>query len=120
LENSGLYRDGWLSEDDEGKAFCVFAGKGQAAVYQEGRGVASFPIDTATSATVPDLINVWGTAPDHFWVMDRTGSIWEHHEKRWRQVVRGMMEDDVLFNHSWISPDGTVYAITNDTLYKLD
>ncbi|HSP42347.1 MAG TPA: hypothetical protein VLO11_05715, partial [Luteolibacter sp.] len=120
LENTGLYRTGWLSQTNDKRAFCVFVGKGQALIYQEGRGVTSHPINAATSATIPDLIDVWGVSPDHFWVMDRTGSVWERSENRWRQVVRGMLEDDVIFNHSWVSPDGTVYTITSDTLYKLD
>jgi hypothetical protein len=120
LEDSGVYRTGWLSLSDDGQAFCVFVGKGQAAIYREGAGVTSHPIDAATSATVPDLLNVWGVSPELFWVMDRTGSVWERRENRWRQVVRGLLEDDVVFNHSWISPNGTAYAITNDTLYKLE
>ena len=37
LEDSGTYCTGWLSQTDDGKAFCIFVGKAQAAIYQEGK-----------------------------------------------------------------------------------
>lgn len=120
LADSGSYRTGWLSKDDDDKYFCLFAGKGQAALYKEGAGVTVYPIDSATSATAADLIDCWGTDPEHFWVLDKNGSVWERKESRWRQVVRGLLDDDVVFNHSWVSPDGTIYAVNEDSLYKLD
>lgn len=114
------YSTGWLSRDEQGKAFCVFVGKGQAVVYRQDQGTTTHPINVATAVTGLDLINVWGESPTHFWVMDRTGSVWEFRDGEWRQLIRGMLEDDVVFTDSWVSHDGVVFALTQDTLYKLD
>lgn len=120
LTEASAYRTGWLSRDEQGQHFAVFIGPGRAAVYRQGRGVTVYPLNVATGVTDGDLIDVWGTGPDKFWTMSRTGSVWEWSQGRWRQVINGLGDENTVFNDAWGSPDGTVFAVTDDTLYKLD
>ncbi|MEM6393330.1 MAG: hypothetical protein AAF797_11205 [Planctomycetota bacterium] len=119
LPEAKSYVNGWLSKDDDGKHFAVLVGPGRAAVYREGNGVVTHPLTTATGVTDLSLFIVWGTGPDKFWVMDRSGSVWAFEEGRYRPLVAGMMEEETLFNHAWVAPSGTVFAVTDDTLYRL-
>ena len=52
--------------------------------------------------------------------MDKNGTVWERSENQWRTVVRGMYREDIEFRDAWVSPDGTVIAITEDAVYRLE
>jgi hypothetical protein len=77
-------------------------------------------VSTPQEATHPKLIKAWGTNPDKFWVMDRCGTVWERKGTGWRVVVRGLYRDDVAFEDAWVSPRGTVIAITKKHVYRLE
>jgi hypothetical protein len=67
-----------------------------------------------------DLISIWGVDRDQFWVMDRSGTVWEWSSRNWREVVRGMYDSDVLFKSAWVSPTGEIFAISEkNKLYRL-
>jgi hypothetical protein len=127
LEEIGLARSAidtftaaWISRDDEGGVFIVFGGVGAAVLYQQGRGVMHYPINTATAASRMKLIAVWGAGPKRFWVMDESGSVWERSDDHWRQVIGGLFDEKINFKDAWVSPNGVVFAVSNDALYRLN
>ena len=66
------------------------------------------------------MILVWGVNRDKFWVMDDNGTIWEWNASEWRQILNGMYRDDVEFVDAWVSPRGTVIAVTKSQIYRLE
>ena len=69
--------------------------------------------------TSMNLIAAWGSSPEKYWVMDLNGTVWERGGDGWRTVVRGLYVDDVEFNDFWVSPTGTVFAVDDDSVWKL-
>ncbi len=110
----------WLISDGTKPSSLMIVGEG-GYVYRK-----DFPESGITLPTVPmqkssrNLILVWGVSRDKFWVMDNNGTIWEWNSKEWRQIVNGMYENDVEFVNAWVSPSGTVIAVTKSQIYRLD
>ena len=111
---------GWISKDDHGKVFVVLGGVATAIVYRQGAGVMRYPIGVISGASLAKPIAIWGEGPKKFYLMDVSGSIWERSNDRWRPIVRGLASEKVNFNDAWVSPQGEIYAITNDSLYQLE
>jgi hypothetical protein len=110
----------WMSKDDQGKVFVVFGGTATAILYRQGAGVMRYPIGTASGASLAKPIAIWGESLKKFYLMDASGSIWERSNDRWRPIVRGLASEKVNFNDAWVSPQGGIYAVTNDSLYQLE
>jgi hypothetical protein len=83
----------------------------------EGRDLS---VSVPQEMTYPKLIKVWGVSPDKFWVMDKSGTVWERKGTDWRVVVRGLYRDDVEFVDAWVSPKGNVIAVTEKHVYCLE
>ena len=99
----------------------VLVGKGGwVHVQPAGNNGAERTLATSAEPTPAHLIKVWGHSPEKFWVMDENGTVWEMNRTESRIVVRGLRREDVLFKDAWVSPTGTVFAITNKHLYRLD
>jgi hypothetical protein len=112
--------DMWLCRDGNGVCVTLVGSKGW--VHQSranGLGVDRI-LAAPTELTPSTLIKVWGTSPEKFWTMDDTGTVWEFNGSESRVVVRGMRRDDVSFRDAWVSPTGTVFAITDKHLYQLE
>jgi serine/threonine protein kinase len=82
-----------------------------------GRGLDQ-PLAASQEKTSGDLIKAWGVSPNKFWVMDRSGTIWERKDTDSRVVVLG--RGFGKFVDAWVSPKGTVIAITGTDVYRLD
>jgi hypothetical protein len=109
----------WVSRSEDGRAFAIFGGAGTVTVYRQGRDVTALPLDATSGGTPARLIAIWGAGPEKFWVMDQRGSVWERGSGRWRPVIRGLVDQGVSFNSAWIDATGTVFAVTDDSLYRL-
>ena len=60
---------------------------------------------------------VWGNSMDRFWVMDNTGCVAEFRDgKAGKVVVPGNFNS---MTAHWVSPEGTVFVIEDNTLYQL-
>jgi hypothetical protein len=109
----------WVSRSENGQAFAIFGGAGTATVYRQGRGVTALPLDAAPGATPARVLAIWGVGPEKFWIMDQSGSIWERGRERWRPLIRGLVNERISFNSAWIDATGIVFAVTDDSLYRL-
>ena len=118
--NQKKCRATWLISDGSKPASLMIVGEG-GYVYRQ-----DFPASGATLPTVPPLkssrklILVWGVDRDKFWVMDDNGTIWEWDAKEWHLIVNGMFQKDVEFVDAWVSPRGTVVAVTKSQIYRLE
>ncbi|MDR0704914.1 MAG: hypothetical protein LBF88_07990, partial [Planctomycetaceae bacterium] len=66
-----------------------------------------------------DCMAVWGVNLNRFWVMDRNGNVAEFKDgQAGKVVVKGNFSIDD--NEVWVSPEGTVYVIAGQRLYRLD
>ena len=108
----------WCLPGDE-SVLAVVVGKGGVVVRQTGEVGIEQQVTTSEEATSADLVSVWGTSPEKYWVMDKNGTVWERQDNRWRTVVRGLYIDDVEFTDTWVSPTGTVFAVNDDGVWKL-
>ncbi len=113
-------KDLWLNGSSDAPHL-VLIGKNGWVYVQPATGIGTerslaIPADTSQM----NLLKVWGTSPDKFWVMDEHGTVWELGRSDSRIVVRGMRRDDVKFEDAWVSPTGAVFAITTKHLYRLD
>ena len=110
----------WLISDGSKPTSLIIVGEG-GYVYRK-----DFPGSGTTLPTVPPqkssrkLILVWGVDRDKFWVMDDNGTIWEWNAKEWRLIVNGMFQKDIEFVDAWVSPRGTVIAVTKTQIYRLE
>ena len=110
----------WLISDGSKPTSLMIVGEG-GYVYRK-----DFPGSGTTLPTVPPqkssrkLILVWGVDRDKFWVMDDSGTIWEWNAKDWRLIVNGMFHQDIEFVDAWVSPRGTVIAVTKSQIYRLE
>lgn len=124
LESSDLpdkdAKDLWLSGSAEAPHVVLAGSSGWVYVQPSGSTGAERTLATSPDPTKANLIKVWGTSPDKFWVMDEHGTVWELNRSESRIVVRGLRRDDVTFRDAWVSPTGSVYAITTKHLYRLN
>jgi hypothetical protein len=62
---------------------------------------------------------VWGASLDLFWLMDKNGNIAEFKNgQAGNQVFKSDLKDEI--RDTWISPEGTVFSVSGDKLYRLD
>jgi hypothetical protein len=72
-----------------------------------------------------ELIAVWGNSPDKFWVADKKGNVFAFSGGNIIPVVRGpefkgQNDREERFTDIWVSPSGTVFAISSkNRLYQL-
>ncbi len=110
----------WFGKD-EGGLFMIAAGLG-GLVLSHPFGGKTIEQSVNTSIQVPttaDLISVWGTDRDNYWVMDSSGTVWRRSDDTWRTVIRGLYDKDVIFLDGYVAPSGVVHAITKDSIYLL-
>lgn len=114
-------RASWLHGSSSDPDFVVFVGDDGKVLFHELNGSDQLiPITLAQETTSGDLIAVWGVNRNKFWVMDKNGTVWERAENQWRTVIRGMYREDIEFLDAWVSPTGTVIAVTKDAVYRLE
>ena len=114
------FNDLWLSGTDDAPHVVLVGKGGWVHVQPAGNNGAERALATSAEPTPANLIKVWGHSPEKFWVMDENGTVWEMNRTESRIVVRGLRREDVTFKDAWVSPTGTVFAITNKHLYRLD
>ena len=111
--------DAWISGTNE-SPFVVLVGEdGYVLVSNIGAGKLEQSVPAAQEITSRTLIKVWGADSRKYWVMDENGTVWERNDAESRVVVRGLRKDDVTFLDAWVSPTGTVFAITEQHVYRL-
>jgi hypothetical protein len=111
----------WLHGLSSDPDFVVVAGEdGQVVIHEINGSDVLVPITLSQEVTSGDLIAVWGVDRNKFWVMDKNGTVWERAENQWRTVIRGMYREDIEFLDAWVSPTGTVIAVTKDAVYRLE
>lgn len=103
----------WASSDD---VFAVGTGKGLVIVRN---GVLSKPvINIAGYSANQSIIAVWGKDSSHYYMMDIGGNIVEFDGTQFRILARGPeLKNREEFNAAWVSPEGCVFAITNEKVY---
>jgi hypothetical protein len=116
----GAINDTWFGANGAALQFAVTVGdRGNVFVHQlRGPGVRR-PVTTSQESTTFDLFRVWGVNPEKYWVMDRSGTVWEYNGSAYQVVVRGLHREDVSFIDAWVSPTGTIYGITDKRVYRL-
>jgi hypothetical protein len=92
---------------------------GRVIIHQFGGGNREMSVPLPPETTSMDLFRVWGNNIDKLWTMDTNGTVWEKSGNDWRVVVRGLRRENVTFRDAWVSPTGTVFAITDNKLYQL-
>ncbi len=118
-------RDLWLSGSEDAPTFVLAGDNGDRALgWVHVRRTADAGVDhrlgESLEPTSADLLRVWGVSLDKYWVMDTNGTVWQRDGTESRVVVRGMRRDKVEFTDAWVSPTGTVFAITPEHVWKLD
>jgi hypothetical protein len=111
----------WLACDGDSPTSLVLVGEhGHVLAHTiKGKSIQQ-SVTSAQEKTSLNLINVWGVNLEKYWVLDESGTVWERHGTDSRVVVRGLYRDDVKFRQAWVSPRGSVYAITEHDLYCLE
>ncbi len=111
----------WFGED-EGGLFMIAAGIGGLVLSHPfgGTTIERFVNTRLQVPTTADLITVWGIDRNNFWVMDSSGTVSRWYDNTWRTVIRGLYDQDVIFRDAYVAPNGTVHAITEDSIYVLD
>ncbi len=110
-------RDVWYGPD---LLFAILVGQEGCVILKEREKPSlDQTIKQADAATSLDLIAVWGSTPQSFFVMDRSGTVWRRQDSTWRIVVPGMYDNKVEFVDAWVSPKGTVFAVSKDAVYRL-
>jgi hypothetical protein len=113
-------RDLWLNADGGQLRSASFVGDGGRVCHWRSEGsVSEQTVSVPSAATSLKLLRIWGVNLDKYWVMDTNGTVWEWSEGQWREVVRGLYDEKVSFRDAWVSPTGTVFAVTHDSVYRL-
>ncbi|HEV8067011.1 MAG TPA: hypothetical protein VGP76_04690 [Planctomycetaceae bacterium] len=113
----------WLTGPARSPSHLVLVGpQGKVVVHEiGGKSVdQTLTINPASGATSRDLIAVWGVTTERYWVMDKSGTVWQRSEKDWTQIVRRPDLDKVEFMQAWVSRTGTILAITQKDVYRLE
>lgn len=114
-------RDLWLIADGtRPRSASYISDKGRIFHYRWNGPSSEQTVSVPTEATSLDLLRIWGVSLDKFWVLDTNGTVWEWGNGHWRNVVRGMRENDVEFTDAWVSPTGSIIAINRDEIYRLN
>ncbi|MEI7684820.1 MAG: serine/threonine-protein kinase [Planctomycetota bacterium] len=111
--------DGWLScVKGIPSCFILVGHRGQVHLHNfDGQA-----FDLPAPPGAPNLTLVWGVDRNKFWVMDDRGNIWERQNNNWKAVAEGIPVSSSKngFVNSWVSPSGSILAVTNDAVYRLD
>jgi hypothetical protein len=91
---------------------------GRVYVHQIGGSTSKMDVPPPQQETSMCLILVWGNSIDKLWTMDDNGTVWEKNGNDWRVVVRKLREN-IWIKDAWVSPTGTVFAISGSKLYQL-
>lgn len=113
----------WFIDDGNG----VIVGADKAIVITNGT-VTQFGLQIGGKpVSGTKLIVAWGERLDNFYAMDNRGNVFRFNGSDGVCVVRGpdfrderQVQDKIKFLHSWVSPTGLVFAITDEKLYKLE
>ena len=116
----GSIHDVWIGRDDVGVFVVFVSSAGQVIFHRVGARTVEQNIGSTDAPTSLKLIKVWGVSAQKYWVMDSSGTVWERSNDAWRTVVRGLYEDDIDFSTAWVTPEGSVLALTDDALYRLE
>lgn len=112
-------RDLWYSTSGEGPFVVWVAESGNVFRYQFGKSVVEQQLPPTTELTSAKLILVWGASLADYHVMDTNGTIWHWDATQWQIAIRGLREKDVEFIDAWVSPEGTVFGITELKVLQL-
>lgn len=64
---------------------------------------------------------VWGNNMNCYWVADQKGNVFGFNGTQWHLVVRGPdFKSDEKFDGMWASPEGSVIAVTEESVYCLE
>lgn len=114
-------RSVWFGEDGAGRFMIAVGAAGLVFSHPFGGPTVEQSVDaTQQVPTTTDLTAVWGVDRNNFHVMDSSGTVWRRADNAWRIVVRGLYDQDVVFVDAYVSPDGAIHAITQDSVYVLD
>jgi hypothetical protein len=110
-----LSRAMWIDCSGTAPKNAVMVGnRGRVIIYQFDGGKREMEVPTPQGGTTSmELICVWGNSIDKLWTMDSNGTVWEKSGNDWRVVVRGLRSEDIEFKDVWVSPTGTIYAVTD-------
>lgn len=114
-----LPRDLWYSTSSNESFVVWVAESGNVFRYQFGKSVVEQQLPPTTELTSTKLIRVWGANLSDYHVMDTNGTIWHWDGIQWQIAIRGLREKNVEFIGAWVSPEGTVYGITELEVYQL-
>lgn len=109
----------WFGGDGSARLMVGVGNEGYVYVHRFGEGGVTRTLATPEEPTSMELIGVWGNSDAKFWVMDSSGTVWEQTENESRVIVQGMLRDNVRIKAVWVSPTGTVIAITEKEVYRL-
>ena len=110
----------WITGKVEYPIVYLVGAEGWVQVQQIGASRVDQIVAAPQFPTSMELIAVWGVSPEKYWVMDSNGTVWERAGSESRVVVRGLKQNDVVFRAVWVSPTGSVFAITDKQLYRLN
>jgi hypothetical protein len=95
----------------------IVAGEG---ITQFRDGIETHPIINVNGWSFDkNWLAVWGVDMNKWWAMDFHGNIVQFENNKFRGVVRGP-QLSTTFRGAWVSPEGVVYAITYEDVYRLD
>jgi len=111
----------WFGKDNEGVFTVAASDNGRVILHRVGQKSIDQTVPTPSGFTTSmQIVAVWGRSADQYWVMDSSGTVFERHDRVWRPVVRGLYTEDVNFDDVWVSASGSVFAITEEKLFRLD
>jgi hypothetical protein len=95
----------------------IFAGEG---ITQFRDGIETHPIINVSGWSFgKNWLAVWGVDMNKWWAMDFQGNIVQFENDKFHGVIHGP-QLNTTFQDAWVSPEGVVYAITREDVYRLD
>jgi hypothetical protein len=118
--------DGWARRDG-GEPNCLWVHnestmivgtKQGVRIIRDGRLAQPLVNIAGYDVNVP-IIAVWGKDISHYYSLDIKGNIIEYDDTRGRIIARGpeLSSDSETFDDAWVSPEGSVFAITEKKVY---
>ena len=107
--------------------FVILCGPGDHIEVHDSEGSRIEPNlkRPALATASPDsmnLIKVWGVSEKKFWMMDKAGNGWVCEGHDTDCIFSGGLENgsNISLEAVWISPKGTIFALSSKKLYKLN
>lgn len=120
LPKSRSINSAWIAcTGDQPESLFVVGQEGYVCKHGIESGDLEQRVTNPQEATSIKLIQIWGTSPEKYWVLSKNGTLWERQGTESRVVIRGLYHDDVEFVSAWVSPTGTVFAVTEKQVYRL-